>query len=382
MKLLIDWSVICHGCWHVMRSPNYESRTDIEEQEFARNLATTMLYLRERFKPEETIIALDAKGDYWRHGVYADYYKTHIITKRLIQDGEEKYYLEYDKRAYLIHAISGTSKYVSTKLNKKTKAEALENETIKDVTKLPEEVKKFIPSYKGNRKTSSWDYATTRAEWHVLCDKIVKNLAFVTQSKVIRVEEAEADDIAYVYAKQVAAHDSVFVTTDSDWSQLLANNLFLKLYNPTMREFNLIPPEDAKVDLAVKLLSGDVSDNIMGVSVNKVTGKKIVEATATLGKDRALNLVDTVGISKIYAYLEEYADKDALYRNYELICLNNMPQDLEDAIELELKKAKIPMVKKPLAYSHFGVEKKDILVTKAEAKGDRQQDEDEGIFER
>jgi len=99
MKLLIDWSVLCHIAWHKMSSPNYEARTNIEQAEFARNLAGSLVYFFDRFKPSEIIFALDGKS-YWRKEVYGKHYAQHARVYRVMAQTEEGprevHYLCYD----------------------------------------------------------------------------------------------------------------------------------------------------------------------------------------------------------------------------------------------------------------------------------------------
>lgn len=376
MKLLLfDWSVLCHTCWHVMRSQNYEARTDVEASEFARNLAGAVLYYKERFKPDEIVFALDSRDGYWRHRVMEDYYKTKcIVFKYSEPEAEEiveKYLLKYDLKQYRMDWINGPNKWVSKKLTKDDKEtlppeKELEFVKYKDV---PDEIKKFFPKYKGQRRESQWDYTTTREEWFELCKKIVKNLAVTVQASILQVDQAEADDIAKVYADHFAAHEMIFVTTDSDWSQMLSDHFFLKLFNPTKREWTDMEPAQAEYKLAVKLLCGDTSDNIPAISLK--------DGKATLGPKAAEKFIKDVGIENLYTTLEDSADHDALYRNYELIFLDNIPENLEDEILTVVKTTKIPTSKKPYFYSHFGVNKKDELSIKGEAKEARQLDLEE-----
>jgi 5'-3' exonuclease len=353
-----------------MRSQNYEARTDVEASEFARNLAGTVLYYISRFQPDEVVFALDSRKGYWRHEVMKDYYKKKCEAFTYIdpETEAEKIILKYDLKVYRIDWIEGPDKYVSKKLTKDEKAE-LDGFKLKKLPykKVPEEIRYFYPAYKGNRRESSWDYTTTREEWHELCRKIVRNLAVTTKAKIFQVDKAEADDIAKVYADKNAAHDLVFVTTDSDWSQLLVDHMFLRLYNPTKRIWIDMEPKEAEYDLAKKLLCGDTSDNIPGVYLK---GGK-----ATLGPKAAEKLIQEQA-NKLYDSLEEIADHDGLYRNYELIFLENIPESIEDKISVCVDTAKIEKSKKPFLYSHFGVTKKDELAIKGEAQEDRKADEE------
>jgi len=382
MKLLIDWSVLCHTCWHIMRSPNYEARTDVEASEFARNLAGSMLYYKERFQPDEIIFALDSRKGYWRHDVMDEYYKKWGRAFKYKDTDTDKilYILKFDLKTYRIEWFEGSNKWISKKLTVDEKEKLIEeyggeNSALVQVPyhKIPGLIRQFFPAYKGHRKDSQWDYATTREEWYILCAKIVNNLAVTFGGKIVLVDQAEADDVAKVYADINASHEMIFLTTDSDWSQMLVDHMFLKLYNPTSRVWNETEPKEADYQLAKKLMCGDATDNIPGISLKGMT--------ATMGPKAAEKLITDIGIKKVYEELETIANVPGLYRNYELIFLDNMPEDIEKKITVEIEAAKIPKSKKPFNYAHFGVTKKDELGFKGEAKKDRDVDLEDGKLE-
>ncbi|MFO7890677.1 MAG: hypothetical protein R6V04_10100 [bacterium] len=380
MKLLIDYSVLCHTCWHMMKSPNYEAKTDIEAEEFARNLAGTLLYYKTRFQPEEITLAMDARGDYWRHAVMEKYYREHCLVSKYIKPFEEtnqdinmdsvleySYVLSYDLKQYRIDYIDGPDKWVSKKLTKAEKNEIAALELIAvSYEEVPLAIKEFFPTYKGNRRTASWDYATTREEWYNLCAKISKNLAVTFGAKIIDVPLAEADDIAKVYADINTVQDMIFLTTDSDWSQMLSDHLFLKLFNPTKRDWVEITPEEANWKLAIKLMSGDNSDNIPAISLKS--------SAATLGPKAAEKLLLEYKLDGIYDYLEEHADHDALYRNYELIYLDNIDELVETHITKTIKVSKIPSSSKSYRLQQYGLDSKELIAIKAEAEEARNED--------
>ena len=369
MKILIDYSVMCHLSWHCMRSPNYEARTDIEISEFSRTLAGNLLYYKERFKPEEIILALDSREGYWRHDIVKKYYEGHTKIYKYFNTLEDKtkvvaYGLQFDGKSYVIDFFSAPKKWIIKKLTKGELSDLAQTFSTKNQIKYseaPEKILKFVPTYKGNRKTSSWDYSTTREEWHNLCEKIAYNLAYTLGAKVISTPKAEADDIAKVYSDVHSSEDMVFITTDSDWSQLLIDTMFLKIYIPSKREWLDITPEQAELDLATKIIAGDTSDNISAVNF---------EGQANVGPAKAKALIIEHGVSGIYDYLAENAQSDSLNKNYQLIFLNNIPSKLEKQIRKTLETTKV--VKKNILYplSKYGLEPADIISISAQAKLD------------
>lgn len=353
-RLGFDWSVVTNQCWHAMKGKNYEGRTEIESVEFGRNIAKFVLYYIERFKPEEIVFFMDSRVGYWRHDTTEAYYKEHCKVKWWRpKEGDPFYTLAYDKKIYRISWLDGADKYISKKLII-AEVKALDAVDCQDVDydDIPEEVIAFFPKYKGNRATASWDYKTTRAEWYVLCANLVKNLAVTCKSKIIQIDKAEADDISKVYADMHSAKHMIFITTDSDWNQLLIDHLFLKIFNPRVNDWVRKTRKQNEYDLAFKLLTGDASDNIAGLMTPK-------PAEALIAK---------VGMDKIYESLtKDVVDQDALYRNYELILLENMPEDIEESIKDEINVGKIVTSKKEYKWAHFDMNAKDVLVIKGEA---------------
>jgi len=269
LKLLLDWSVLCHICWHRMNSPNYEARTNIEAAEFSRNIASTILELVTRFKPTELVFALDGKG-YWRNSAYDKYYAEHCVFYKDVSKEESIYYMVHDMKYYVLKYYSDLGKFKQDKLNKAEKEEFHrqlgETITTVETSELSSDLKELIPTYKGNRKDSVWSYETSSKDAKILWSKCAYQLAETFEAKVIKVDMAEADDVGFVYAEDNVADNCIMVTTDSDWHQFLRKGLFLKFYRPDKCEFVAKTPETASTELAIKIMSGDASDNIAGIA--------------------------------------------------------------------------------------------------------------------
>lgn len=380
MKLLLDWSVLCYLNWHCMKSPNYDARTGIEKAEFSRNLASMVLYFMHRFKPEEVIFAMDAKGGYWRHKVMGDYYRKHAeIYMRLEEENKPQYRLKFDAKDYVITYIDGPNKWVFKKL---TIAEKVEQDE-KDWTPLeydhnvPKEVINFLPRYKGNRVTSSWDFETPKATWQEWCGKISANLAATVGAKVLYIEKVEADDIAKVYADLYPGSDMVMVSTDSDWPQIMLDHLFLRIWQPSKRIWVERDVKEITRNMDIKILGGDRGDNIPGVQVQNKKG--VSKLLAPPSKDaKKLNDLENLLLDQgdgIYDYMEENSFKPSLYRNYELIGLDNMPADIERAIKRGFRRINVQKRNTVHDWKDYGLSSKDIMATKGEATAHRNQDE-------
>lgn len=391
MKLLIDYSVLAHICWHKMASPDYEARTDIEQAEFARNLAATIMYYIERFKPEETLFALDG-AKYWRYETFDKYYAKHtrvFLEKRVVPLKEDSskdsidpitqlvYYLQYDKKTYQLVWHDGAEKYIRTKMKKAEVADMNVGIHKKVVTELkredvPYKIMDMFPKYKGNRKESKWDYTTTREEFKLMCVNIAKNLAHTFKARILQTESAEADDIAYLYHQQHSAETMIFVTTDSDWHQMLRKGLFLKFYDPRTMDWVEKTSEQADIGLAIKIISGDSSDGIAGLCPT--------EGAALIGAKNAEAMVLEHGVPAVYKHLHTIMPEDMLKRNLQLIYLENCPRKVKEEIAEALKKS-ATTAKDAHKPGDYGMNKKDILGVQASAEEARASDLEEGIYD-
>lgn len=110
---------------------------------------------------------------------------------------------------------------------------------------------------------------------HIL-PKIIKENPDV---KLFSVDKAEADDIIGVLkAKIRRENDSLsiyIITNDHDYLQLLDDNTFI--YN--LKGYNLLNKSkgNVKTDLYLKIIRGDVSDNIKGIFDKNVSENKAME---------------------------------------------------------------------------------------------------------
>lgn len=127
--------------------------------------------------------------------------------------------------------------------------------------------KDIFRHYKAFRKVSRQKDAKTRDDWYddneyykimdEYFEKIQKSFPF----KFLKVDKAEADDIAGVLSSydKLKECNKVLVTTDQDFLQLQRfQNVYL--YNPQRREFMI--SENPKEELLMKICQGDVGDSI------------------------------------------------------------------------------------------------------------------------
>jgi len=132
---------------------------------------------------------------------------------------------------------------------------------------------------------------------------------------VIKIEECEADDIIAILTKEKfnQSEKVTIISTDKDFIQLLTQRN-VDLYNP-IKKANVKSISPAK-DLQLKILMGDVSDNIP--SVRKGTGPKKAMKILTEGLDNYLNSCQDI--------------RDAYERNRSIIDFKLIPQRIKDLV--------------------------------------------------
>jgi 5'-3' exonuclease len=113
--------------------------------------------------------------------------------------------------------------------------------------------------YKGNR-----DYDTDPI-WRDVMFPCMDNLKAVLQYYPIHqlnIEKLEADDIAYLVAKQFPGKDTVLISTDSDWLQIV-QEFKVKLFHPLTDKYKKVP--EGYEYIIQKAIMGDKGDNIPGL---------------------------------------------------------------------------------------------------------------------
>lgn len=411
-RMVVDWSVLMHLNWHKMRSPNFEARTGLEVAEFARNIVSHVLYLVERVGPDELVLAMDAPTN-WRSGVYSRYYDRHVEYHQF-RARSGLWVLQFDRKTYLVKYRDDMGKWETTKLNKADTAacalgdplqwrrwspcpvDPVEDSTdeepvlwVREAADWPH-LEPIVPTYKGNRKTSRWDYETTKAEFKALGANLGQNVAATLGGHAIRVEMAEGDDVCAVYVKTAPADDKVvLVTIDTDLHQLLIDRPDLRIFDPKAHRWVDKSPERATFELVHKVLTGDSSDNIAGVALRA--------AAQTLGDKTAEKLIaDNGGPELVWDYLLDQVDDDgkvlrhgaaeaaSLDRNLELVSLSYLPAEIEHAIldAFDAMRAGQPVAPRPeptYLLDAFGLTAADVMV--ARATGRQDQEIDDGLRE-
>jgi 5'-3' exonuclease len=374
-----------------MRSPNFKARTSLECAEFARNIVTHALYLVERVKPDQLVLAVDYPEN-WRTGVYTRYYETNVDFYQYLGTGRT-WIVQFDRKTYLVKYESGMDKWVYAKLP----AKEVEGYKLKDPaewkkwrrsdlagctqdTDLDEEsiaslphpdwpaLDHIIPRYKGNRSTSKWDYETTKAEFRALGANLAFNLAPALGGVAVQVPQAEGDDVCATWLYTSEGWDTTLVTIDTDLHQLLITCPDLRIFDPRLHTWVDKSAELAAFELTKKILCGDTSDNICGISLR---GK-----SQTLGPKTSERLIESNGgVEGIWDYLAREADQAPLDRNLELIALNYIPAEIRQAIEDKLQERLTSPESSLYGLQDFGLTAKDQLLTKTAARLDKELDD-------
>jgi len=375
-RMVIDWSVLMYMNWHKMRSPNFQARTALESAEFARNIVTHALYLVERVKPDQLVLAVDYPQN-WRTGVYSRYYETNVEFFQYLGDGRA-WVVQFDRKTYLVNYESGMDKWVYTKLAAKEAAGYKLQDPTEwkkwDRSKLagchPDwpALDHIIPRYKGNRATSKWDYETTKAEFRSIGANLAFNLAPALGGVAVQVPQAEGDDVCATWINMSEGWDTVLVTIDTDLHQLLITSPDLAIFDPRNHAWVEKSAELAAFELTRKILCGDTSDNICGISLR---GK-----SRTLGPKTSEKLIEgNGGTDGIWDYLAREADQAPLDRNLELIALNYIPAEIRQAIEDKIQERLESPEAALYSLQDFGLTAKDLLTTKTAARLDKELDE-------
>lgn len=410
-RVVIDYSVLCYLNWFKMRARDYVAQSPLEIEEYARNMATHLHYLNEFLTPSEMILAIDSPAN-WRAPYYESYYKTACDFWR-VRTEPSGWIALIDKVFFHVGKDQYTEKWFVDKM-KKADADALNLTDLSVYTpflkgdapawlveKFPdaprriedhpdyEGLKLVIPRYKGNRANSKWDFETPKSEWRELSRNLAYNLAPVFNARAVQVEWAEGDDIVAAFCLADPLIPTVLVSIDSDLRQLCIPCINLQYFNPKKMKFDTPTAEAARFEMLCKLLGGDDSDNIAGVSfpgkapfssvsfddVGGVkTGKTTVNWVRKILGENGRNY------GELYRLLETSSDTPTYWRNLNLIHLGNIPAALKKTLAAAVAWAPAEPAKYNLA-EHFGVIDRVQMAVTHQAKMDRVKREGSGTFE-
>lgn len=415
-RLIIDFSVIAHKSFHCMFSDNYEPQVReegedergrpfvnywTESEEFARNCAMNMLFLKTLYKPDDIIVCMDAPSN-WRAEYVRNWYHERLeVFEQLEGNDRPTFYVTFDLVEYRITYVSQTDTWVINKPKSSEKRDlTLEYRTwsyneIKDEDVWIRAIANRVPYYKGKRKNSVWKAVTPKHEFKKLTEKLAFDISELIGAKAIMVDNAEGDDVVYGAVIDSVGFDPneqvTVVSIDQDLYQLSLSHPNLVYYNPNLGVEIPMNRDVIRLKLLHKILGGDSSDNIMGVSLPEAKAKLPTVAydehgvvKSGLGTDKFTNsIIDkylTRGKAGIelfkpaYKDIEEfYGDDESIetfYRNVMLVYLANTPEEIHS--EILRRVLNDVEVEKTLEWVDFGVSGKDKIsvINKAKVKFD------------
>jgi len=178
--------------------------------------------------------------------------------------------------------------------------------------------------YKANRKKTEGKKPLNKEAFMVALNDMIdtfKNI--LTNIYTIHADECEGDDIIAVLAKEFNKQNEqvIIVSGDTDLNQLLVQSN-VRQYDPRKSEFfNVINP---KLELQIKILSGDTSDNISPIKkgVGVKTAEKILKSPN--GLDGYIEELETD--------LEKKTITENFKRNKQLIDLEYIPKRISNRI--------------------------------------------------
>ena len=318
----IDNSVISYIGWHRMHSRNFRNVTDCEIAEFTRNYAEISTYISTLFEADMTFILNDSTVPIWRDEYQLNYYCNH--AKSWSCDDTFKLLVNYDDKFFPIRYDQALGEWVSEKnITKK----ARETDGFWDVWTEDEVLRDaaidFLPHYKGNR-SKVWNYGTDKDEFKRRANDVSYAYAPQMNAMVLQGDHIEADDIMYQVIKAYPDAEHFMVTTDRDWSQMMALSENIHMYDPKEKKMLDMNPASAKLNFYTKMLGGDSGDNIPGAMIlNKKTGN-----VKKYGEVSAKKMLQEVGHDEMWAWMKDNMSP-SLERNIQLISLKRGAQYLE-----------------------------------------------------
>jgi len=119
--------------------------------------------------------------------------------------------------------------------------------------------KTYYPLYKANRDASKEEDDKLEL-FYEAANKASEFLNDFTNAKVLRVQEAEGDDIIAVLSQKFSldGDTTIIISTDGDFRQLLRYKN-VKIFNPIRKNYETVY---SHVDYITKIIKGDTGDNV------------------------------------------------------------------------------------------------------------------------
>lgn len=338
--LVIDWaSLSYHQLWSMKTKSSRQRLGSILPEEDEMIVWRTKMFNRildyvKLFNPMDIILCLEGKKA-WRRNFVRDYYD----KEATVYYDSNSYYVSSDNYTFKVDKI-GEDQYNVVKVPLKQKAlyESLKHRKLCDMPAEKREMlwgiktttgTPILPSYKGKRAASAWDFTVDKKYWQEYKDQYAMQIAPFFRAKAVRCEVAEGDDMIYASVKKFAPlyDDVIVITRDSDMSQIDIPNV--KIFNHTSGNFvRCAYPQQY---LAAKVLSGDTSDNIRGMAfVDPKTGEYKPTKETLISENAAVQLLENC--PNIFEVAKANGWDGQYMRNRTLIDLSWIPAEISEQV--------------------------------------------------
>lgn len=172
--------------------------------------------------------------------------------------------------------------------------------------------KKIYPEYKAHRKAKKDNDIFPWDEYGKYIKSFLEEIKATFPFYVLQVPYAEGDDVIGVLAKHIT-NEKIIITADGDYVQLLSQPK-VRIFNPLRQKF--VTNNNPKMALMVKILAGDVSDNIPNVKPR-------------LGPKTAEKLIIN---NEVDSYIKDNKLEENFTRNTRLVDWNYIPNVLQSKI--------------------------------------------------
>ena len=173
--------------------------------------------------------------------------------------------------------------------------------------------------YKLNRKAAKADSKLDFDKFFPIFEQLKTDFQNTfTNIPVFKVDRAEGDDIIAVISKKIIdrKYQVIIVSTDKDFAQLLSQDN-IRQFDPLKNTF--IKNINYKKDLEIKILTGDVSDNIKPIRKG-------------FGPKTAMKVLDEGTLLELLEQPENILMKENYTRNTTLINFDCIPKEIEENI--------------------------------------------------
>lgn len=338
--LVIDWaSLSYHQLWSMKTKSSKKQLGSILPEDDELTVWRTKMFNRmldyvRLFNPMDIILCLEGKNA-WRKQVVKDYYTKYAT----VYWDSEGYYVCSDNYTYRVTKAGEGYGVVKVAPKQKSLYESLSHKQLGELPQATQDMlwgvktstgTPVLPSYKGKRGASAWEFSVDKKYWQAYKDKYAIELAPFFRAKPVKLHNAEGDDMIYGAVKKYSGQydDVIVITGDSDMSQMDVKNL--KIFNHRTGAF--VECAYPQAYLAAKVLAGDTSDNIRGMAyVDAKTGELKPSKANGVSEKEAVLLMENC--PNIYAVADANGWGEQYMRNRTLIDLSMIPRSIANEVD-------------------------------------------------